>query len=114
MLDSSTVLMCCIFLHLACRCAHARFFLCSIVVLHPHARVPYACPPCLLCLQLGESLEEQLGQRLMRMPPPPQLPPRVRQGQQHMIEQHQQPAMFQLPQEIPPVLGDPMQVGDSA
>jgi hypothetical protein len=67
-------------------------------------------PACLSCLQLGESLEEQLGQRLLRMPPPPQLPPRVRQGQQHMIEQQQQPAMFQLPQEIPPVLGDPMQV----
>ncbi|KAF6257781.1 kinase-like domain-containing protein [Scenedesmus sp. NREL 46B-D3] len=59
--------------------------------------------------ELGESLEEQLGQRLLRMPPPPQLPPRVRQGQQQMIEQQQQPAMFQLPQELPPVLGDPMQ-----
>eukprot|EP00878_Enallax_costatus_P020965 GHUV01022181.1.p1 GENE.GHUV01022181.1~~GHUV01022181.1.p1 ORF type:complete len:482 (+),score=159.09 GHUV01022181.1:903-2348(+) len=58
---------------------------------------------------LGESLEEQLGQRLLRMPPPPQLPPRVRPGQQHLIEQQQQPAMFQLPQEIPPVLADPMQ-----
>lgn len=63
-----------------------------------------------LCLQLGESLEEQLGQRLLRMPPPPQLPPRVRQGQQHMIEQQQQPSMFQLPYEVPPVLTDPMQV----
>ncbi|WIA40249.1 hypothetical protein OEZ86_013627 [Tetradesmus obliquus] len=59
--------------------------------------------------ELGESLEEQLGQRLLRMPPPPQLPPRVRQGQQQVIEQQQQPAMFQLPQEIPSVLGDPMQ-----
>lgn len=62
-------------------------------------------------LQLGESLEEQLGQRLLRMPPPPQLPPRVRQGQQHSIEQQQQPSMFQLPYELPPVLTDPMQVG---
>lgn len=67
-------------------------------------------PGC-LCVQLGESLEEQLGQRLLRMPPPPQLPPRVRQGQQHTIEQQQQPSMFQLPYELPPVLGDPMQVG---
>lgn len=66
--------------------------------------------PLLLCLQLGESLEEQLGQRLLRMPPPPQLPPRVRQGQQHTIEQQQQPSMFQLPYEVPPVLTDPMQV----
>jgi hypothetical protein len=65
----------------------------------------------LICLlQLGESLEEQLGQRLLRMPPPPQLPPRVRQGQQHTIEQQQQPSMFQLPYEVPPVLTDPMQV----
>lgn len=64
-----------------------------------------------LCAQLGESLEEQLGQRLLRMPPPPQLPPRVRQGQQQLIEQQQQPAMFQLPQDMPPVLADPMQVG---
>lgn len=63
-----------------------------------------------LCMQLGESLEEQLGQRLLRMPPPPQLPPRVRQGQQHAIEQQQQPSMFQLPYELPPVLADPMQV----
>jgi hypothetical protein len=61
-------------------------------------------------MQLGESLEEQLGQRLLRMPPPPQLPPRVRQGQQHAIEQQQQPSMFQLPYELPPVLSDPMQV----
>lgn len=61
--------------------------------------------------QLGESLEEQLGQRLLRMPPPPQLPPRVRQGQQHTIEQQQQPSMFQLPYELPPVMTDPMQVG---
>lgn len=60
-------------------------------------------------LQLGESLEEQLGQRLLRMPPPPQLPPRVQPGQQQFREQ-QQPAMFQLPQDIPPVLADPMQV----
>lgn len=59
--------------------------------------------------ELGESLEEQLGQRLLRMPPPPQLPPRVRQGQQHMIEQQQQPSMFQLPYELPPVLTDTMQ-----
>lgn len=66
--------------------------------------------PLPLCLQLGESLEEQLGQRLLRMPPPPQLPPRVRQGQQHTIEQQQQPSMFQLPYEVPPVLTDPMQV----
>lgn len=64
----------------------------------------------LVSLQLGESLEEQLGQRLLRMPPPPQLPPRVRPGQQHLIEQQQQPVMFQLPQELPPVLADPMQV----
>ncbi|KAF8063034.1 STY17 [Scenedesmus sp. PABB004] len=58
--------------------------------------------------ELGESLEEQLGQRLLRMPPPPQLPPRVRQGQQQVLEQQQQPAMFQLPAEAPPVLGEPM------
>lgn len=63
-------------------------------------------------VQLGESLEEQLGQRLLRMPPPPQLPPRVRQGQQHTIEQQQQPSMFQLPYELPPVMTDPMQVGE--
>lgn len=59
--------------------------------------------------EMGESLEEQLGQRLLRMPPPPQLPPRVRQGQQQLIEQQQQPSVFQLPHELPPVLGDPMQ-----
>lgn len=73
-------------------------------------------PWCLLLacvnVQLGESLEEQLGQRLLRMPPPPQLPPRVRQGQQHTIEQQQQPSMFQLPYELPPVLADPMQVSE--
>eukprot|EP00775_Hariotina_reticulata_P007213 gene7213-7427_t len=59
--------------------------------------------------ELGESLEEQLGQRLLRMPPPPQLPPRVRQGQQHLLEQQQQPAVFQLPQDALPAVGDAMQ-----
>jgi hypothetical protein len=68
-------------------------------------------PSLCLCLQLGESLEEQLGQRLLRMPPPPQLPPRVRQGQQHLLEQQQQPAVFQLPQDALPAVGDAMQVG---
>lgn len=72
-----------------------------------HSMTVFACA----CgAQLGESLEEQLGQRLLRMPPPPQLPPRVRQGQQHTIEQQQQPSMFQLPYELPPVMTDPMQV----
>jgi hypothetical protein len=76
---------------------------------HPPLPPLLCCCVHLLLHQLGESLEEQLGQRLLRMPPPPQLPPRVRQGQQHTIEQQQQPSMFQLPYELPPVL-DPMQV----
>ncbi len=31
-------------------------------------------------MQAGESLEEQLGQRLLRMPPPAQVPARMRSG----------------------------------
>eukprot|EP00877_Chromochloris_zofingiensis_P013896 jgi/Chrzof1/8760/Cz03g23150.t1 len=48
---------------------------------------------------VGESLEEQLGQRLLRMPPPAQVPARMRTGGAPM-----EPAVFRLPEEATPTL----------
>lgn len=65
---------------------------------------------CSLQQSVGESLEEQLGQRLLRMPPPAQVPARMRTGGAPM-----EPAVFRLPEEATPTLtADSLQVWHNA